>query len=110
MGDRCTGHCCRQFHLGIKIEDLKTDMEQEVPRWDPEESRKLIAMLVPLEEREGFYTCRHLHTHHGRLPELREPPEDVQRLSLRSRLHVQRVHHGKPRRTGGGRGAAEVPT
>lgn len=71
MADRCTGHCCRRFHLYVTIDEIQKDLDEGKRRFDPEEARKLVAMLVPLPveegdniatDREGFFTCRHLHT------------------------------------------------
>lgn len=66
MADRCSGHCCRGFGIGgITIQDLEDDLARtDGHRWDPEQSRKLVAMLVPLPSENGqsLFTCRKLHT------------------------------------------------
>ena len=76
MGDRCTGHCCKRFHIGgWTYQELGLAFEAFLAgrnlvyldngggfgRRMPEDVEVIYPMIVPLpQDPPGFYTCRHL--------------------------------------------------
>jgi Fe-S-cluster containining protein len=79
-GDRCTGHCCRQFFLPFTPRELvKLQLTRVVRlRFKPEEIRKVAAMAVYLGDSDRgshMYTCRHLNVITGDCTDYENRPD-----------------------------------
>lgn len=65
---RCTGHCCRNFHLPATIEEFKADRDRALcwlfgapskrPRFDPVEVIRVAEMILATED-PFVFNCRH---------------------------------------------------
>lgn len=100
---RCTGHCCRSFFLSVSLDELKEDVLRfergESPRFDPNDTPKLVNMLVLIREgtadehpfvehvdrgapssTKGFYyTCKHLDANTGDCTDYENRPDMCRR-------------------------------